>query len=568
MLNKLDIKNVALIDEASIEFTDGLNILSGETGSGKSVILESLNYVLGAKADKSLIRNGTEECYVCAEFDITDNENIKTVFNEYDFDYDDTLIITRKFNIDGKSSIRLNGMPINVTVLKKFTSGLVDIHGQSDHYRLLSETNQLKLIDTTDQLIDNKKSALKDLYSEYKSTKTLIEEFGGDKSQRAIKLDIIDYQINEITNAELSEDEEDNLIKAKQKIQFQEKIINALSSIKSAIGDEGGISDILSNVVKNASYISDISSEYADIYDRLNDLYEECSDIESTTLDLLENFDMEEIDVDYIEKRLDLIKNLKKKYGSDYAEIMQFLHNISEEREKLINFAEENERLNLKIDNLKHSIYIEYSALSELRRKASIIFCEKVQQELTELGMSKAQFDIKFSDPPSFDDCKFDSPNGFDRIEFLFSANSGESVKPLSAVISGGEMSRFMLSVKAQSAKYGDTETYIFDEIDAGISGHTASVVAKKLFAISTKKQVIAITHLPQISVFADNNVLITKTEGESSTVTTVKKLSYEEKISEITRLVGGSSDSVAAKQHALEMIKEAEKIKTQLKIN
>lgn len=568
MLNKLDIKNVALIDEASIEFTDGLNILSGETGSGKSVILESLNFVLGAKADKSLIRNSTEECYVCAEFDITDNENIKTVFNEYDFDYDDTLIITRKFNIEGKSSIRLNGMPINVSVLKKFTSGLVDIHGQSDHYRLLSESNQLKLIDTTDQSIDNKKRTLKDLYSEYKNTKTLIEEFGGDESQRAIKLDIINYQINEITNAELSEDEEDNLIKAKQKIQFQEKIINALSSIKSAIGDEGGISDILSNVIKNASSVSDISSEYADMYDRLNGLYEECSDIEATALDLLENFDMEEIDVDYIEKRLELIKNLKKKYGSDYAEIMQFLHNISEERDRLVNYAEEYERLNLKIENLKHSIYKDYSALSELRRKASKAFCEKVQQELTELGMSKAQFDIKFSDPPSFDDCKFDSPNGFDRIEFLFSANSGESVKPLSAVISGGEMSRFMLSVKAQSAKYGDTETYIFDEIDAGISGHTASVVAKKLFAISTKKQVIAITHLPQISVFADNNVLITKTEGESSTVTTVKKLSYEEKVSEITRLVGGSSDSVAAKQHALEMIKEAEKIKIQLKTN
>ena len=547
MLQKLVIKNVALIDYAEIEFSNGLNVLSGETGAGKSVILDALSFVLGAKADKSLIRSGENECFVSAVFSVENISNINDVFSELDFEYDDTLIITRKFNLDGKNNIKINGNTATVSMVKKFSSKLVDLHGQSEHYELLSNANQLKLIDKLGgDAISSLKQTLKEKYSEYKSVVESIEELGGSESQRLVRLDVLNYQIKEILSANLVDGEEDELLLIRSKMQNQEKIINSLALSKSAISDEGGISDILSNAVKSLSFITGLDDKYNEIYERLNGIYADIDDVCDTLSSYLDDFDTNNYNLDEIEDRLDLIKSLKKKYGDTFNDIQEFLANAQNEKDNLENFEKNFAHLEDSKLKLSKELYKLYTDLSNKRKACSKTFSENVVQELRQLGMAKADFSIDFAVIPSMEDCLFNSANGFDEVTFMFSANNGEPLKPLSQVISGGEMSRFMLSIKAQSAKVNDLATFVFDEIDAGISGVVASKVAEKFAVISKNVQIIAITHLPQISSMADNNLLITKFEGDDKTITTVKTLSAEDKIKEIIRLVGGSESDVS----------------------
>lgn len=567
MLSKLLIKNVALIDSAEIEFTDGLNVLSGETGSGKSVIIDSLNFVLGAKADKNFIRNGENECVVTAEFDEIGNSEIETVFEELDMDKEDSLIITRKFNKEGKSSIKINGNGATVGMLKKFTSKLVDVHGQSEHFYLLSSANQLELLDKIcGNDILSAKEKLKSEYNELKAIESELDKLGGDESSRAIRLDVLNYQIKEIDGANLKEGEEAELLEKKQRIINMEKILTSLNSVKASFYDEGGISDILGNASKSLSLICSISEDYNSLYNRLESAYAELEDVASAAENLADDMDDEDLNIDDIEQRLDVIKNLKRKYGENVSEINNFLSEALEEKKKLENFDILAERLLNEKKVLKDAIYDKYVELSSIRRKAAVGFIDNVLTELKELGFASAKFDISFNEQPRFDECKFQSANGFDSIEFMFSANIGEPLKPLSDVISGGEISRFMLAIKAQTAKYNNLSTFVFDEIDAGISGNTARVVAEKFAKIASATQIIAITHLPQISSMADNNLLIEKGVIDGKTLTRVTGLKGDEVVNEIVRLVGGDKNSDNARNHALELIKKSSEYKKSLK--
>ena len=562
MLNKLTIKNVALIDFAEIEFKNGFNVLSGETGAGKSVIIESINFVLGAKADKNMIRSGQTECFVCADFCILNNSLAKSVLTDYDIEYDDTLIISRKFNIDGKNTIKLNGNTVNVTMLKKLTSVLIDVHGQSEHYNLLSNVNQLKLLDSygeNDVKIIKDKINIK--HQELQKINDFIDSVGGNESQRAIRLDVLNYQIDEIEKASITEDEEDELNNAKTKLIYQEKILSSLSLTKSSITDESGVTDLLYNVLKSMGNISSLDDAYNTLSDRLNSVYAEISDIGDEIGLLIDNFAYSNYSIDYVDERLSLIKNLKKKYGNTIYEIYEFLEKAKIERDNLIKHDE----LYIKYLNEKKSIekelYDLYVSLSNERKKYANNFSKNVLNELTSLGMKNANFIIQFNELPSIEDCNF-SKNGLDKIEFLFTANLGQPLKPLNSVISGGEISRFMLSIKAQTSKYNEVSTFIFDEIDAGISGETAFIVAQKLCDISKTSQVVAISHLPQISAFADNNLLIKKIEAEGESKTTVSSLSDDQKIDELIRLVGGEVNSNSAKNLAKELVSRAKTYK------
>ena len=565
MLNKLTIKNVALIDATEINFTEGFNVLSGETGSGKSVIIESLNFVLGAKADRTLIRSAQTDCYVCAEFDVTDNQQIQSIFEELEFDKENLLIISRKFSVDGKNSIKINGNSATVGMLKKFTSALVDVHGQSEHFLLLSTSNQLKLLDKVGgNVVKDIKSPLSELYSEYKNVVSEIEVLGGDENQRAQRLDILNYQINEIESANLTDGEEEKLLENKEKILNQEKIINSLNGTKSALIDEGGVIDVLSNAVRLLSTVSSFGEEYQVLFDRLNSVFAESEDISDSISSIVNDFEFNQFNIEEIETRLELIKKLKRKYGANFTEIMEFLSNAQSEKDKLENFNNIFAKLIDKKALLEEKLYDLYINLSNARKDTAKKFVNNVLIQLKELGMAKANFSIEFSEIPEIKNCTFNSANGIDDIEFYFSANAGEPLKPLSNVISGGEMSRFMLAVKTQCST-SDISTYVFDEIDAGISGVVAHTVAQKLFNISTKTQVIAITHLPQISVFADNNLLITKLEENNKTTTYVKQLSKDEKVNEIIRLIGGEKGNIHAEQHAKDLIEQANLIKNNI---
>ncbi len=566
MLQKLFIKNIALIESVEINFTQGLNVLSGETGAGKSVIIESLNFVLGAKADKTIIRSGSDECLVRAEFDVQSNTAIERLCNECDFEIEDVLIITRKFNVDGKSSIKINGSTATVGMLKRFTSVLVDVHGQSEHFNLLKNLNQLDLLDKLGgEPIKALKTTLKAEYEQYKQVFKELNDLGGDEGTRLVRLDVLNYQINEIEKADLKENEEEELLSVRQKIQFQEKILNALNAVKSSIDDEGGVSDILSNASRMLNGISNLDDEYLKLYDRLESVFSELDDISNSATSLMDRVDVLESNPYEVEARLDLIKGLKAKYGNTIVDINDFYLSALEERNKLENCNETIERLNEIKLSKENTLYTLYEKLSVLRKSTADEFKKNVISELVELGMSKATFDVDFSDFPDIKECGFNSFNGMDKIDFLFSANLGEPLKPLSLVISGGEMSRFMLAIKAQTSKHNDISTFIFDEIDAGIGGNVAKIVAQKFAKIACGTQIIAISHLPQISAMADNNLLIQKLETDEKTITTVKSLNEMEKIEEVVRLIGGANDSENAINHATELIEKAKQFKNSL---
>lgn len=568
MLTTLSIKNFALIKDVEINFEKGLNVMSGETGSGKSVVIEALNFVLGAKADKTLIGKHSDSCNVCVEFDVCDCPFIYSIYDELNFEQDDLLIISRKLTLDGKNTIKVNGNTVNLTMLKKFTSKLVDVHGQSEHFDLLNKDKQLKLVDNFagNKILDIKNN-LSSLIREYNQTQNELDSLGGDESTRLLRIDVLNYQIKEIKESNLQAGEEEELLSIKDKLLNQEKIISALSSIRDILSNESGAIEGISTAKRIAGSISNIGNDYSVIFDRLNSVYVEAEDIAESVSGILGDFDVSEYNLEDVESRLDLIKKLKRKYGSNIEEINNFLSSCETEREKLLNFNELAANLLQKKEKLEKRIYELYVELSIVRKETSKDFAEKVSHELYELGMENGKFCIQFADLPELSVCNFSSSNGIDSITFLFTANVGEELKPLSDVISGGELSRFLLAIKAQSAKFDEISTYIFDEIDTGISGKTANIVAKKLFKISQDRQVIAITHLPQISSFSDNSIYIYKTVDGDDTTTNVKKLSGNEKISEIVRLIDGKSDNDIAIEHAKQLIDEADNYKKQYSI-
>ncbi len=566
MLKNIQIKNVALIEEASIEFEKGLNVLSGETGSGKSVILDSLNFVLGAKADKSMIRNGSDFCMVKAEFDVKNNPFIKSELDALDIDCDDDLIVSRKFSLSGAGSIRINGEPVTLTGLKNVTGHLVDIHGQSEHFYLLKEANQLALIDAYGgEKIAKAKEELSKEISALKNVLSELNKLGGDDGQRALRLDILKYQVNEIKESDVKENEYEDLIALKAKLSNQEKISEALNETKQALSGEGAATDGVSYARNAISRISNLDKSYADILTRLENAYAEIEDISETVSGFMDDFDFSEADLDRTEERISLIKNLFKKYGGSYNELIAFESNAEKEIEKLENFDNLAEELLVKKTELSWKVYSLYIKLSSLRKSFAKDFSEKVACEIRELNMKNAVFDVKFNELPEFNKEKNDikiSENGLDEISFMFSANLGEPLKSLSKIISGGEMSRFMLAIKSRTAKYSEISTLVFDEIDAGISGETAKVVGEKFVKLSEDVQLIAVSHLPQIVALGDNNLLIKKIETDGKTVSVVEKINGEKLVAEIVRLIGGTSESPSAIAHAKELIKNADRLK------
>lgn len=558
MLKTLQIKNVALIGEATIDFEKGLNVLSGETGSGKSVIIDSINFALGAKADKTMIRHGENECVVTAVFDISKLSGAKQVLIDLGVEDSDEMIVTRRLSQDSKSSLRVNGIPFTLGMLKSVTSLLVDVHGQSEHYSLLKESEQLAVLDKyADKKLAELKSKCAELCSELKENIKKAEEFGGSESERAIKADILKFQIEEIENAEIRGGEEDDLLIQKKKIQSAEKLAEAFSTVQNFLSGENLAIDNVNTAIRGISSVMGLDDEYQNIFDRLKAVAEELSDISATAEDSLAGLEFDDEAADRVEERLDNIKTLKRKYGQTEKEILDFAVKARDEYDKIINFDAEYLKLTQEKKRIVSEISKVYGEISEERKRTAKKLIEKITVELRELGMKDATFDISFA-PIETDENSTFSANGGDRIEFLFSANLGEPVKPMSKIISGGEMSRFMLSLKTVISSYHEISTYIFDEIDAGISGKTAETVAEKFAKISKNIQVIAISHLPQIVAFSDCSFKIAKYTNNDKTYTGITKLSEHEKVEELVRLIGGDMNSESAVTHAEEMIKKA----------
>ena len=562
MLSKLIIKNVALIEQVEIEFGEGLNVLSGETGAGKSVILDSVNFVLGAKADRSMIRHGETECMVKAEFILPENARAVQELKEMDVDTDGEIIISRKFSENGKNSIKINGNTMTAAMLRKVTDSLVDVHGQSEHFFLLKESNQLKTLDTVvgEPLLPLKEE-LSALIKSKKQIEALIALLGGDEKERGRRLDILSFQIEEIDGAKLQEGEEEELLAKRTKIHNLEKILTALKEALQVFSSEGGVADGLRYAERSVSAISRLDEEYANVLEKIESVSSEAEDVIAVLSDLQESLYFDEGEAEEVESRLDLICMLKRKYGANIAEIQAYLEKIHEEYELLSDCEGQYALLTAEKEKTEKKLFAVCQKMTALRKAQGKAFCKRVTEELKTLNIASAQFDIEFKAYDESDIHKVSS-TGLDEISFMFSANAGEPMKTLGKIISGGEMSRFMLAVKTQLSNINEISTYIFDEIDAGISGKTAKVVGEKLARIAKGTQIIAVSHLAQIAVMSDNEFLIEKLESAGKTLTKVHALDEEGQRNEIVRLLGGTNQDEFALKHAVELLKQAKEFK------
>lgn len=559
MLSQLSVENIALIDKLELTLSNGLNVLSGETGAGKSIIIDSLNFVLGERADKSLIRYGTDYAVVQAVFEDYLTPSVKQYLDDLGIEAEDVLILRRKMSVDGKNECRINGRISTLSILKGLTEMLVDIHGQHEHQSLLKSSNHIGLLDDMGEgEVKNAKIAVEKAHKQYVSLKHEYAKFG-DASERERKLDVLTYQIEEIEKADVKEGEEEELLAQRKRIRNMEKILSALSDAKRILDgyDAQSVSASIKNCSSLLSSISSYDDDIAPLTDRLDSAKVEIADISDTLEDMLERLDFDARSAEKVEERLEVVRTILHKYGGNYDALQKFYQNASKEANMLTNASETVEKLEKEIKSAQKQILSDAQKLTELRIKVANKFEKNITKELCDLGMSGSTFKV---DIKSTDDADEISANGADSVEFLISPNVGEPLKPLAKIISGGEMSRFMLALKNIVAGIDGIGTMVFDEIDTGISGNISAVVSEKMCNISRNRQVIAVTHMPSLAAMADSHYLIAKSTQNGKTLTHVDLL--EDDTDEVARLIGGNDYSKYAVPHAHEMKAWAQRYK------
>ena len=563
MIRSVAVQNIALIDRLEFELGANLNILSGETGAGKSLIIDALNFVLGERADKSLIRFGTDFATVEAVFEDYLTPQVSAYLDDVGIDAEDVLVIRRKMSADGKNECRINGRVTTLSVLKGLTELLVDIHGQHEHQSLVKPANHEGMLDGiggAELAACREKVAAS--HSEYRALKAEYARFG-DESERARRLDVLRFQLDEIERADIAEGEEEELLEKRKRIRNTEKILSALSSARSMLEGYDGAS-VGGNIKAAAASLATIAAYDGGIdpiCERLDAAKTEIEDITETLGDMMRDIDFDARGADSLEERLELVRNVQRKYGGSYAAVREFYERASAEAEMLDNASERTEELAKEIARTGERLSREAEELGALRAAAAESFERDMTKELADLGMSGTTFKVKIDSDYSPDAV---SETGGDRVEFLISPNVGEPLKPLAKIISGGEMSRFMLALKNIVAGIDRIGTMVFDEIDTGISGHISAVVAEKMCNISRARQVIAITHMPSLAAMADSHFLIEKSVEAGKTLTHLTLLSDD--TDEVARLIGASDYSAHAVPHAREMKRWAEEYKASLK--
>ena len=548
MLSRLHIENIAVIDCADISFDQGFNVLTGETGAGKSIVIDAISAILGERAYRDMIRTGTSKASVRAVF-----QDVPELpwFAEQGIEYDPETVIQREIHLDGKNVCRVNGGLVSVSILRKLGIQLINIHGQHDSAALFDEDNHLNFLDA---FADNHQ-----FLTEYQETfgvvsrlRREIDRLSMDEGEKLRRMESLRYQIDEISRAELESGEDESLEARRKVLQNAEKLSDAINEgVECLYGsdDSDGAAGLMAQAEKALSKIARYDESLAALHERVKDLMYQVQDAAEEVLDSRDTFAYSEEELEQIESRLDVIHRLRRKYGANCDAILAYLDRAKKELDE-IEFADDHmERLKNKLKKAEKEAVSAAEKLRQSRKETAVFLSARILDELRQLDMPKVQFECVFTETEL-------SSNGADAVAFYMSANAGEALKPMSKVASGGELARIMLAMKNVLAEKDSVSTLIFDEVDTGVSGRAAQKVAEKLRSVAASKQVLCVTHLPQIAALANTHLLISKSERDGRTFTSVTPLDLEGRKRELARIIGGTNITEITLKSAEEMLR------------
>ena len=547
MLSLLHIENIAVIERSDISFNPGFNVLTGETGAGKSIVIDAISAILGERAYRDMIRTGANKASVRAVF--TDVPCLSW-FEENGVEYDSETVIQREIYLDGKNICRVNGSLVSVSILRKLGIQLINIHGQHDSASLLDEANHLGFLDA---FADNEtlRADYSDKYHAVSDLRHEIERMTMDESEKLRRMETLRYQIEEISKAELEAGEDEVLEERRKLLQNAEKLSDGINAAVECLygGDESdGAATLLAQAERELARLSRYTDAFAQLHDKVADLMYQVQDVAEEARDSRDDLSYSADELEQIESRLDVIHRLRRKYGVTCADILEYLEKAKAELDE-IEFADDHlERLKGKLKKAEKSAWDAALALRENRKTTAVGLSERILTELAQLDMPRVQFSCEFEE-------KDLSVDGADNVVFYMSANAGEALKSMSKVASGGELARIMLAMKNVLAEQDQVNTLIFDEVDTGVSGRAAQKVAEKLRSVAAHKQVLCVTHLPQLAALANTHLLIAKSERDGRTYTTVTPLDLEGRKLELARIIGGTNITETTLKSAEEML-------------
>ncbi|RPF55675.1 DNA repair protein RecN [Aquisalibacillus elongatus] len=570
MLAEITIKDFAIIDEVSLSFNDGLTVLTGETGAGKSIIIDAIQLLAGARASVEFVRHESEKANIEGIFFIDDaDHDVYNVLNHFDLPYDDegSIVLQRQITSKGKSICRVNGKLITLAILKEIGQTIIDIHSQHETQSLMQSDQHIELLDEFDQqaLAEAKESYLH-IYEDYLRLKRRFKDLSENEQEIAQRMDLLRFQYNELKEAQLQSNEDEQLEEERHQLSNFEKVYeNLQTAYYSLYGEHKGL-DFLSHAMTSLEQLEDVNDTYSQLSEQLKNHYYAIEEISFQLRNDLDELEFQPERLNEIEKRLHEINRLKRKYGKDVNDMLHLMASMEEELEQLENKDTHLQALENQIADVEKDVLMEAEQIHELRKQISEDLSHSIHEELKDLYLEKSKFNVAFKTLSG--DIKYHNnhialnKNGMDHIQFMISTNPGEPEKPLQKVASGGEISRIMLALKSIFSEHQHMTSVIFDEVDTGVSGRVAQAIAQKIHRISRHSQVLCITHLPQVAAIADHHLLIEKSQDDHQTKTFVRKLDQDESVIELSRMISGTEITETTKQHAEELIEQAKSVK------
>ncbi|WP_456274097.1 DNA repair protein RecN [Bacillus sp. AK031] len=566
MLQELSIKNFAIIDELTVSIEEGLTVLTGETGAGKSIIIDAVHLLVGGRGSSEFVRHGEKKAEIEGLFTLENkNHPCYRKAEEFGIDIEEGMVVLRRdISSHGKSVCRINGKLVTIAILRELGSTLIDIHGQHEHQELMNETLHLTLLDQyAASGLKISLSNYKEVFREFESVQSRLKKYNENEQEMAHRLDLIQFQLAEIEKASLVPGEDEALIEEKNKLMNFEKLFQSLQNCYSSIQGEGRGLDWAGLAMSHIEGAAELDSKYDSLLESISNSFYLLEEAAGTVRSELDGLEFEPDRLNIIESRLNEINTLKRKYGSSIEEVLEYSAKIEEEIETVTNKDTLIHELETKLKSLEKDLYLEAEQLSSIRKKAAKNLTARIHEQLKELYMDKTAFEVRFLQEPSKNGQFKYRKDGADQIEFFISTNPGEPLKPLSKVASGGELSRVMLALKTIFSKHQGITSIIFDEVDTGVSGRVAQAIAEKIYQVSINSQVMCISHLPQVAAMADSHLYIAKKSRSGRTSSSVTALNQEEKIREIGRMISGVEFTDLTREHAKELLGLAESIKS-----